>query len=235
MIVGDTEEDESLRGTELRVEISIDRVSTRELPPLDDALAQTVGPYLVLAELRARITGQLFEFKHTQAHRTYADRAVEAFTNLSTITLPPKYMEDRMAEALAELKERVKRDDKIEFSDWLKLNGHVEETMREEMRKTVEPQARTNLVLGGVRHAENVVVTEPELKKALTRQIELAKTSGVDLKKVSQQESYRLNLAGRLLTEKVVERMVEIARGRVIEESNAGAEDMMPAIVDPSA
>ena len=221
MTVGDTEEDENLRGKEVRVEISVDRVNTRELPAIDDTLAQTVGTYSSLSELRTRISEQLLEFKRTQARRTYADRAVEAYTSLSAFTLPPTYMADRLDEAVTELKERIKREDKIEFSDWMKLNGLNDETMREELQKTVEPQARTNLVLGAIRNMEHVTITEPELNAALDRQIELAKSSGVDLKKVAQESGYQLNLSNRLLTDKVVAHIVDLAQGKIMAEPAA--------------
>lgn len=237
MIVGETEEDENLRGKEVRVEMSVDRVNTRELPAIDDALAQTVGTYQSLDELKQRISSQLHDYKRTQSLKAYGDQAIAAFGSLSSITLPPGYMDDRLGESITELKERVKREDKIDFSDWLKLNGLTDETMREEMRKTVEPQAMTNLVLGGVRNSEKIEISKVELDAALERQVELAQASGVDLKKIVQSSGYQQNLVNRLMTDKVVARIIDIAQGKAVDlpPSNDPVAEIVPSDVSAAA
>jgi trigger factor len=208
MKVDDSEEDEALRGKEVRVEIMVDRVNKREVPAIDDTLAQTVGAYENLGQLREKITSQLMDYKTQLARNEYQDQVVGAFESLSEITLPPKYMDDRVDEALEDFKERVKRDDKLDFPDWLKLNGMTEEQARETLTESVTKQARVNLVLGGMRNADDTKLDAGELDAALERQRELA---------TIRNAAYRESLGNRLLTDKVLKRMMDIAQGKVVE------------------
>lgn len=213
MKIGDSEEDEALRGREVRVEISIERVNRRELPPIDDTLAQTIGSYENIEQLKTRIREQLGEYKVNMANREYQDKVLDTFSATSTITLPPNYMEERTEDAMKEFQARIKRDENLDYADWLKLNAMSDEQARAELAESVSKQARTNLVLGGLRNAEGTTLDEAELNAALDRQLEFAKQSGVDLAKTVKRPEFRENLANRLLTDKVLSRMMAIAKG----------------------
>lgn len=218
--VDDTEEDEALRGTEVSVQIRVDRVSSRELPALDDSLAQTVGTFDTFADLRADVEQKLLNFKKDMSDRDYNDIVVNAFANEATIVCSPTYMSDRLDEAIENLKERAKNNEKMDFADWVKLQGVADEDgLREKIKTDVESQAKVNLVLGAVSKAESVMVSPDEIMQELQNFAQyLGDQKAVN--RLMRDQDFISSIYNRKLTNRVIERMGQIAKG----EGEAAAE-----------
>ncbi|MCW1970966.1 MAG: trigger factor [Anaerolineae bacterium] len=211
--VDDSEEDESLRGTEVSVQIRVDRVSSRELPSLDDSLAQTVGTFDTFADLRADVEHKLLDYKLEMANRDYNDIVVNAFANEATVIYPPSYMGDRLDEAIANLKDRAKNSEKMDFADWVKLQGVADEAgLREKIKTDVESQAKVNLVLGAVSKAESVMVAPNEIMEELQNFAQyLGDQKAVN--RLMRDQDFISGIYNRKLTNRVIERMGRIAKG----------------------
>ncbi len=210
-------EQESLRGQTLQVVIDVRRVNSRTLPDLDDALAQTVGNFNTIDELRQHVRAQLLQEAQEDALAMYRDNVVEAFTTLADVKMPPVFIEERLSKELNEFKDRVRIQTGLPFAEWLKLEDKTEDALREEMRPQVERRARAGLVLARVAEAEGISVTDAEINEVLNNYLEDSfedeRERSEERRKLMRDNNLRRELVTRLLTNRVLDRMVAIARG----------------------
>ncbi|MCS7059807.1 MAG: trigger factor [Anaerolineae bacterium] len=217
-------EEEFLRGKEVQLSIDVHRVSSRTLPEINDELAQTVGQFQTLTELREDVRRRLLERKQRQADQEYAAQVLDAFTNLSTISYPPAFIEDRLADALADFKEDVKRSDGLPFEEWLKLENKTEEQVKEELRPQTEARARRGLVMREFARAEKIAVSDTEIAAEVERQMQVFGVDNKQIRRFLQDKQRVRSLESDILSNKIMRRMVEIAKGLADGQSNPQVE-----------
>jgi trigger factor len=211
-------QDESLRGKEAKAVIDVKRVSSRQLPEINDELAQTVGSFNTLVELRADLQARLFEYKTRSAEQAYQSQVLDTFAELSTVAYPPVYLEDRLNDMMKELKDDVRRDEKMPFEDWLKLQAKTEQQIRDEMHPNAEKRSRRGLVMRELALAEKLQVTDEEIA------VEVERTSGQyggasnsELRRTLMQDESRRLIQNNILSNKVLQLMARSARGETAE------------------
>lgn len=207
-------DDERLRGKTVDLSIDVQRVSSRVLPDINDELAQAVGQFDSLAQLRDDLRRRLLEHKQRQADQQYANQVLDAFTNLSTIFYPPAFIDDRLSDMLAEFKEDVRRSEGMPFEEWLNLQGKTEDEIKEELRPNAEARARRGLVMRAIAQAEKIEVSDLEIAAQVERELRLfGNNNNNRLRRALQREENRRSMQNNILSNKVLQRMVQIARG----------------------
>ena len=133
------------------VEVTVEAVKERELPPLDDAFAKLGSEFDTLAELRADFAERLGRVKKMEQGAQARDRLVEKLLADIEIPIPDEFV-------LAEVNDHLQNESRMED---------------EEHRTEVDGQVRTSLksdfLLDAVVKAEAVEVTEMELTEYLVR------------------------------------------------------------------
>ena len=219
--------DESLRGKEGTAVVDVKRVSSRQLPDINDELAQTVGSFNTLADLRADLQNRLLEYRTRAAVQQYQTQVLDTFTSLSELAYPPIYVEDRLTELVNEFKEDVRRDENMPFEDWLKVQSKTEQQVRDELRPNAENRARRGLVMRQVAQAEGIQVNDEEIAAEVERTLaQYGGSSNADLRRFLMREENRRDIQNKILTNKVLERMAQIARGESAEPSDSGVSDV---------
>jgi trigger factor len=215
-------QDENLRGKEAQASIDVKRVSSRQLPEINDELAQTVGSFNTLVELRDDLRNRLMEYKVRNSEQQYTSQVLDTFAELSQVAYPPVYFDDRMTDMLNELKDDVKRDEKMPFEDWLKLQGKTEEQVRDDLRPSAESRARRGLVMREVARAEKIDVGDAEIATEVERTSnQYGPANSADIRRALMTPDSRRNIYNNILSNKVLQRMAQIARGESIESMEA--------------
>ena len=209
-------QDETLRGKEATAAIDVKRVSSRQLPEINDELAQAVGTFDTLAELREDLRNRLLEYKTRTAEQQYATQALDTFTNLSEIAYPPAYLEDRLNDLMAELKEEVRRDEKMPFEDWLKLQGKTEQQLRDDMRPNAETRARRGLTMREIARAEDIQVGDEEIALEVERASLQYGPKNAEIRRALMKDENRRAMQNNILSNKVLQRLAQIARGETV-------------------
>jgi len=212
----------------LRVEATLTGLSRYLLPELDDALAQTVGDFETLEELKEKIRQDLAAHKRRQYDAEYAERALEALVAQAEVEFPPQMLEEELDDMVGEL-ERLLRRRGEDLESYLKRRNQTLEALREELRPQAERRIRRGLVLyqlareEGLSVPEEAVATEAE---ALRQQIQVSEESW---KKLEAEVS--ASIRSRLLARRALERLVEIARG----DREAGAEPAETSLMETAS
>lgn len=164
-------EDEQLAGKEVVFQVTVEKVQRRELPALDDELAQKEGEYETLDELREALQKELFEQATRQARSDLLDEVVAEMLEDVELLYPPAVVESELDNTVSGLKEQVSGIG-WQWNDYLKLQGTTEAKLREEWRDDAVEQVRRGLVLRQFISEEKLTVHADELDSALEKRLE---------------------------------------------------------------
>lgn len=133
------------------VEVSVQAVKERELPPLDDAFAKLGSEFDTLAELRADISERLTRVKQMEQGAQARDLLVEKLLADIEIPVPEEFV-------TAEVDDHLQGESRMEDSEH-----------RAEVEGQVRSSLKSDFLLDAVVKAEAVEVTEIELTEYLIR------------------------------------------------------------------
>ncbi len=148
------------------VRVQVVEVRVRELPPLDDAFAQTVSDRQTLQELRAELRARLHGQAQARARAEYEERVLVAVVEASEVDLPETLVHAEIHQLLENLESELRRRG-LTWERYLQLVGKTGEQVHEEFRPRAEARVRTRLVLDAVARAENLQPSEEELTQAI--------------------------------------------------------------------
>jgi trigger factor len=200
----------------------------RILPELDDDLARTVGPYPNLEALKEDIRGQLLQMRERAVREEYARTVVQRLVEQAEVEYPSVLLEERLQDLLERLEEKVREEQRMSLQDHLKVTGRTMEDLQEQLHPIADRQVRRMLVLKELVLAEGLIVSDEEVGQRIQTIIEAwgdqAEAMRVQLEKPENREY----LIGQILYEKVMDRLIAIARGQPVPEPPTGGDDETP-------
>jgi trigger factor len=211
-------------GEEATFAVDLQELRNRIVPDLDDDLARTVGDFDTLEELRESIREQFEADAQREADQAYVEEVIEALVDGAELAYPPEMVEDQVDDMLEDLERRLEAQ-RIVMDDYFKLTGQTEEQFRETLRPQAETTVERGLVLGAVARAESLEVEGQEVDDRIAALSSGWGDSAADARDaLSSPENVR-SIATSLLTDKVVERLVAIAKGEAPHLEELEAED----------
>lgn len=205
-------------GGEAEFRVQLEAIYQRILPDIDDDLARTVGNYNSLEELKTALRQQIREQKEEIAREEYSLRLIDRLVDQAEVEYPPVMLEDRLESLLHELEEDIKAQYRLSLQDYLKATGQTLDALRERLQPTADRQIRRSLVLGAVAKAEGLDVSEEEIEQTI-QSLSVGWGDQADaVRRMYQDSEQRERLGDRILYDKVVSRLVAIARGEPIPE-----------------
>ncbi len=144
-----------LYGTEVGqladVEVKLNAVKHRELPPLDDSFAELASEFDTLAQLRDDVKSRLERLKSLEQGTQARDKLLEYLLENTNVPLPEKYIE-------------------AEVQAHLEPEGRLEDAAhRVEVETDVRKSLTNNFLLDSIVDAEKVDVSEAELTEFIIR------------------------------------------------------------------
>ena len=144
-----------LYGTEVGqladVEVKLNSVKHRELPPLDDSFAELASEFDTLAQLRDDVKSRLERLKSLEQGTQARDKLLEYLLENTNVPLPEKYIE-------------------AEVNAHLEPEGRLEDVAhRVEVESDVRKSLTNNFLLDSIVDAEKVDVSEAELTEFIIR------------------------------------------------------------------
>ncbi len=163
-------DDEELAGRNASFEVSVERVQSRELPEITDEMAQEEGEYETVEELREGLKKDLYEQSERQAKSDLLDDVVNEMMSEAEINYPPALVEAELDDTLANFKEQVTRSG-WQWDDYIKLQSHTEESLRDEWREDAIERVRRGLVLQQFVEEEKLSVSSSEIDSAVDKRL----------------------------------------------------------------
>jgi trigger factor len=155
-------------------------VKRRELPPLDDAFARSVGNVPTMDELRARLRDRLAADAAAKAREEHEQQVLTAVLDGATVELPNSLIEHEIEHLVAELAESLQRQG-YTLERYLKSAGKDLAALSAELRPRAERRLRIRFVLDEIARREGLVPTQEEIvqeeeKVAASLKEDLART-----------------------------------------------------------
>ncbi|RMF28169.1 MAG: trigger factor, partial [Chloroflexi bacterium] len=201
-----------LAGRTATFTVRLTDLQNRELPEMDDDLARTVGDYDSLEDLRTTIRERIREEAQQEMDERYLEQAIETLLDHAQVSYPPVLVEEEIDTLVKDLEGRLK-EHRLSLQDWLRLQGKTEEALREEFRPQAERQIRLALVLSTLAQAERLEVTEEEIEDAIIATSARYPGMESEMRRYLSSEEGVSALTARLMTNKTLQRLVEIVKG----------------------
>ena len=227
----DEEDYQNLAGKEIKFEINVDEVKSRELPEIDYELAQTLGDYDDLEALRTYISETLLHNKTHEYNNEYDDQIIQDLLETSTIKYPPQMLANEIQVMTDQLSDQLGSQG-LDLATYLKTQDLDDAGLEEEFRPRAEERIKRGLILFEVANAEKIEVTPEEVQE------EVNQTIGQLMQVMSEEEARRRlsgeaiqNLVSQIMSDKLAQRAGErlraIASGQEIEmeEGDEAAEE----------
>lgn len=198
-------------GQTAHFEVTLHGVKARELPPLDDEFAQTVGEHETLDALREAIRENLRAQR--EAESDYESKVLDALVERARIEFPPIMLERELDDLLQE-HDHLLRQRGMPLDDYLRLSGKSKETYREEIRPQAEQRLKRSLALSEFAEREGLVVEEAEVDEEIERRVARQSSDTAEhLRELLETSSGRRMVRNELLTRKALQRLAAIAKG----------------------
>lgn len=198
-----------LAGAKVTFGVKVKSVKAVKKPQLDDDFASKAGPFKTLAELRADITRELTEQKEREAIDKMKDELVEQLVKGSHVPTPDVLVTDQISSIERDfVQSLVYRG--MTLDQYLEQQGLSKDEWRtKELRPQAERRVQVGLALAELSKAEGIEVSRDELDMRLQ---EMLKRYGdaPDVAKQLDTPETRRDIANRMLTEKTVDRLVEL-------------------------
>ncbi len=213
---------------EAEFRVRLQALYNRILPELDDDLARAAGPYPNLDALKEDIRGQLLQMRERAAREEYARAVVRRLVEQAEVEYPSVMLEERLQDLLEQLEERVREEQRMSLQDYLKVTGQTMEGLQERLHPVADYQVRRMLVLGQLAIAEGLKVSDEEVDQRIQTISEAWGDQAEAMRVQLQKPENREDLSAQILYEKVMDRLIAIARGELVPEPPRGGDDETP-------
>ena len=201
---------EKFAGKQAHFVVAIKETKEEVLPVLDDEFAKQVGEgYETLDALRDRIRADIRKHEEGQRDSRYHEEILGELMDRATIEYPPVMLEAEVDRMLHEQAGHIEEGRGLEA--YLAGLGKTEEQVREEFRPIADTRLRRSLILTEVADAEHIEVSGAEIDAEIERMTAAAGAQAPRLRELFSSAAGRDTIRRRLLTDKTLARLVEIA------------------------
>ena len=209
---------EELAGKIASYGVRIHEIKQDVLPELDDDFARSLDEEGIgaLAELEARVREGVRARAEAEAEHGYRDEVVDLL--LATAELDyPEVLVEREIDRLVDEQSRHAAHNREDLERWFEAIGRTEEEVRDELREPADLLVRRSLVLGEFAEREGIEATDEEVAAQVDAVVAQTTGDSTDLEQRARMRGAidtpegRASIRSRLITERAIARLVEIA------------------------
>jgi len=199
-----------LKGAKVVFTTTLKSVKEIALPELDDKLAAKSGPFKTVAEFKADIKRELTKQKERESKDKLKDNLVKQLVEVSNVPIPDILVADQAKSIETDFINNLMYQG-LTLEQYLENKGFEskEKWQETEVKQTAHKRVQAGLVLAELSKVEKIEATTAELDN----QVDIFRqqyANNADALKQFEQPEVRRDIASRLLTEKTVDRLVEL-------------------------
>ncbi|MDO8749847.1 MAG: trigger factor [Dehalococcoidia bacterium] len=211
--VPDNYVDRRLAGGECLFQVAVHQVKEKRLPDLNDEFAKGVGEgFDTLEALKQQVRTDILAQKERDVRLRYQEKVVEELVARTNVELSPMLVEHEAAHLLSDEQEALKRQ-QVSVEDYLRTAGRSEEQHVEEARAAATQRLTRSYALLKVAELEGLSAAPEEVEKDLNSLLESAGPQASALRRSLDTVEGRASMTRGVLNRKVMDRLVQIARG----------------------
>lgn len=200
----------SLKGQKVVFTTTVKKVNEVVLPEVNDEFARKSGQgFETVKDLEADIKRELTAGKEREALESFKDDLVKALVEASEAPVPEILLKDQAQSIEQDMMQNLMYQG-LSIDQYLEQKGFTKEKWQQtEVRDAAEKRVQAGLVLAELSKVEKIDATSEELDKHVAEYKERYGKNPEALKSFDSPEG-RQQIANRLLTEKTVDRLVEL-------------------------
>ena len=195
-----------LAGKAVVFHVKCNKVTTTNLPALDDEFAKDVSEFETLDELKNDIRAKALESAQKQIDSAFENACVEKAAENTTVELPAGLIEAELDNQMERFAYQLQMSG-YSMDQYAKMMGGDVNTMRSAFRPAAEKQAKTSVTLEKIVEVEGITVTDEEIEAEIAALAEQYQLEAAKVKEMVPAEE----LTGSLTTRKAIKVIVESA------------------------
>ena len=202
-------DDEEVAGKTVQFTVTIHDVKSEELPEPDDDFAMEVSEeFETFAELRERVESGLREQTDRQVDEQFSQAVMQAAVERATLEYPPALVDYEIEHMRQDFARQMGQDP----DSFLRDTGEQTEQLLASFRSQANERVINTLVLQNITEAEGIEVLDEEVTADLQRMLaDMPMADAEQTERMLQDESIRANIEARLMRERTIERLQQIA------------------------
>ena len=199
-----------LAGKPVVFHVKCNKVTTTNVPALDDEFAKDVSEFETLEELKNDIRAKALENAQKQIDSAFEQACVDKVCENVTVELPEALIEAELDNQMERFAYQLQMSG-YSVEQYAKMMGGDLSTMRKAFRPAAEKQAKTNVTLEKIIEVEGLAATEEEINAeyeviAKQNELEVEKT-----KTLVPAEEVKASLENRKAVKLIVDSAVAVA------------------------
>lgn len=203
---------EELAGKAAVFKVSIKEIKCKELPELDDELAQDISDFDTFAEYKADVEKKIADRKAAAAKTAKEDQVIGKIIEKATMEIPDPMIEEQCREMAQEFSHRIQAQG-LTVEQYFQFTGMDASTFLEQMKPQALKRIQSRLVLEAIVKAENIEANDEDMDKAIE---EMAAAYNMKAEEVKERivnkelDAFKLDLAVQKAVDFVVDASVEV-------------------------
>ncbi len=199
-----------LKGADVVFTTTLKGLKESILPELNDEFAAKAGPFTALKELKDDIKRELTTQKQTEVLEKRKDDLVKRLVEKSTVPVPDILIKDQSESIERDMTQNLTYQG-ITLDQYLENKGFAskEKWLETEVKDAATKRVQAGLALAELSKAEKIQASAKELDEHVAKYKKQYANNPQMVAQLDQPEARR-DIANRLLTEKTVERLVEL-------------------------
>lgn len=199
-----------LKGADVVFTTTLKEVKELVQPELTDEWAATAGPFKTVAELKTDIKRELTAQKEREAGEKLKDELVKQLIEVSTVPVPEILVKDQEESIERDMTQNLMYQG-LTLDQYIDNKGFAtkEVWLDKEVQPAAEKRVKAGLVLAELSKAEKIEATNAELDEHVALYKQQYANNPQMVEQMDTPEARR-DIANRLLTEKTVDRLVEL-------------------------
>jgi len=226
--------DPSVAGSARTLRATIKSLKGRELPELTDELAQQVGDFATLEELREALRAELQEERAQQADRELREQALRYILENTEVELPEVLVAEAAERSFGSLMGSLERTG-MSLESFSEATGMDEESLRANQRARAESSLKLHLALQAIAKQEEIEAAPEDIEEEMVR---YAAESGAEVQLVRDaaelQPEFGDELRERVINRKLLDAIIASAEIEEVPREQPEAEDGEEQSAKPS-
>lgn len=199
-----------LAGAKVVFTVTLQTVNELALPELNDEFAAKCGPFTDVKELKADIEREITAQKEREAGEKLKDDLVAELTDGSKVALPELLVEDQMRSIEQDMTQNLMYQG-LTLDQYLSAQKFADKDawLKEEVRPAAEKRVKAGLVLAELSKELKIEVSRDELLAQITT-MKQQYGKNAELAKRFDDPNVHRDIANRMITDKTVEKLVEL-------------------------
>lgn len=182
-----------LAGKEAVFKVKLHEIKQKVLPELDDEFALDVSEFETLEEYKEDLKRSLQEEKDRQRRQYIESVIMEKVAEAAEVEIPEPMIKTETDRMIQEFSNQMMMQG-MNLDMYYQMTGQNEQSLREQMKDNASRRVLNNLVLEAISEAENIQVSEEDIKEELEQLAKMYQQEAEQIRQTLEQSGNMRNL-----------------------------------------